>query len=185
MDQHHETYLIEKILSGDHRAFGELVDQYQVRVYNFVLKIIGHEEEAHEVVQDTFLKVYKSLNTFRRESKLSTWMLRIAYFTCLTRLRKQKPAMVDIDNHTASLKEDNVTDLSELSDMRSVLAQAMTGLSDDEKGIVTLYYYNEQSIKEICEITGLKDSNVKIILHRSRKKLSKKLSEMGITEWAS
>ncbi|WP_258100024.1 RNA polymerase sigma factor [Marinoscillum pacificum] len=185
MHQTEDTYLIEQILAGNTRAFGDLVDQYQVRVYNFVLNILRNEEDAHEVVQDTFLKVYKSLNTFRGESKLSTWMLRIAYFACMTRLRKVKPVLVDIENHSSSFEGNNVHDQAELGDMRSVLAQALEGLTEDEKGIVTLYYYNDQSIKEICEIMGLKDSNVKIILHRSRKKMSEVLRKVGITEWVS
>ena len=185
MHQTDDTYLIEQILAGNNRAFGDLVDKYQVRVFNFVLNILRNEEDAYEVVQDTFLKVHKSLNTFRNESKLSTWMLRIAYYACLTRLRKVKPNLVDIDNHSGHLNENNVNEQSELNDMRSVLTKAMDQLSDDEKGIVTLFYYNEQSVKEICEISGLTDSNVKIILHRSRKKLNQALLKMGITEWAS
>lgn len=185
MQQHDDTYLIEQILAGKNRAFGDLVDRYQVRVYNFVLNILRHEEEAHEVTQDTFLKVHRSLSTFRQESKLSTWMLRIAYFACMTRLRKVKPDLVDIDKHSGYLESNNVSDQTEIGDMRAVLAQAMTKLSHEEKGVVTLYYYNEQSIKEIVKITGLTDSNVKVILHRSRKKLNKVLSNMGITEWAS
>ncbi|MBR10502.1 MAG: hypothetical protein CMP48_22810 [Rickettsiales bacterium] len=185
MHQTDDTYLIEQILAGNNRAFGDLVDKYQVRVFNFVLNILRNEEDAYEVVQDTFLKVHKSLNTFRNESKLSTWMLRIAYYACLTRLRKVKPNLVDIDNHSGHLNENNVNEQSELNDMRSVLTKAMDQLSDDEKGIVTLFYYNEQSVKEICEISGLTDSNVKIILHRSRKKLNQVLLKMGITEWAS
>ena len=185
MHQTDDTYLIEQILAGNNRAFGDLVDKYQVRVFNFVLNILRNEEDAYEVVQDTFLKVHKSLNTFRNESKWSTWMLRIAYYACLTRLRKVKPNLVDIDNHSGHLNENNVNEQSELNDMRSVLTKAMDQLSDDEKGIVTLFYYNEQSVKEICEISGLTDSNVKIILHRSRKKLNQVLLKMGITEWAS
>ena len=185
MHQTDDTYLIEQILAGNNRAFGDLVDKYQVRVFNFVLNILRNEEDAYEVVQDTFLKVHKSLNTFRNESKLSTWMLRIAYFACMTRLRKVKPNLVDIDNHSGHLNGNNVNEQSELNDMRSVLTKAMDQLSDDEKGIVTLFYYNEQSVKEICEISGLTDSNVKIILHRSRKKLNQVLLKMGITEWAS
>lgn len=185
MHQPDDLYIIEQILAGNHRAFGELVDKYQVQVYNFVLKILRQEEEAHEVTQDTFMKVFRSLSTFRNESKLSTWMLRIAYYACMTRLRRIKPTMVDIDNHSGQLEDNNVLDQMELSDMRTVLDQAMLGLSDDEKGVVTLFYYNEQSIKEIMEITGLTDSNVKIILHRSRKKLNKELTRMGITEWVS
>lgn len=185
MHQTEETYLIEQILAGDNRAFGELVDNYQVRVYNFVFNIIHHEEDAHEVVQDTFMKVYKSLSTFRGDSKLSTWILRIAYFACMTRLRKVKPVLVNIDNHNSTFEGNNVTEHAELSDMRSVLAKALEDLSDNEKGIVTLYYYNEQSIKEICDITGLKDSNVKVILHRSRKKMNKFLRKIGVTDWVS
>lgn len=180
-----DTYLIKQILAGNHRFFGQLVDKYQDRVYNFVFNLLRNEEESHEVVQDTFLKVFRSLGTFRNEAKFSTWMLRIAYFTCMTRLRKAKPDLVTIEHHAHYLKVNNVKDAADLADMRTILSQAMKGLSEEETVLVTLFYYNEQSIKEIGEITGLTESNVKVILHRSRKKLNKWLNKMGISEWMS
>ena len=182
MHQPDDTYLIQQVLQGETHAFGVLVDRYQSKVFNFVLYTLRDREEAHEVVQATFVKVHRSLNTFRNESKFSTWLLKIAYFTCMTRLRKSKPDMVGIEkgvDHHAN----NVAEHTNQRDMKVILSQALTHLSEEEQGIVTLFYYNEQSIKEICEITKKTESNIKIILHRSRKKLLQALNKMGITEW--
>lgn len=179
-----DTDLINDILGGDSRAFGGLVDRYQSRVYNFVVYTLRNQEDADEVTQDTFLKAYKGLSSFRGDSKFSTWLLRIAYNTCMTRLRKVTPSMVDIV--ATGIDPDggnNILEQSDLEDMRSVLARAMALLNQSDQALVTLFYYNEQSIKEICEITGESESKIKVDLHRCRKKLLKILNQMGIAEW--
>lgn len=179
-----DTDLIKDILGGDSRAFGELVDRYQSKVYNFVLYTLRHQDDADEVTQDTFVKAYRALNTFRNEAKFSTWLLRIAYYTCLTRLRKVRVNHVDIAAHGFDLDGgNNISQELNLADMKTILATAMGQLSQDEQMIVTLYYYNEQSVKEIVEITGQTESNIKVGLHRCRKKLLKILNQMGIKEW--
>lgn len=183
-----DLYLIKRILAGDSSGYAELLDKYQTRVYNFVLNIMHNKEEAEEVVQDTFIKVFKSLGSFRHESKFSTWILRIAYNNSLTLLRKKKLSMVDIDSSSQFLqieRVNNIKDQIDQRDIRALLSMAMKVLSQDEKAIVTLFYYNELSIQEICDITGKKVSNVKIVLHRSRQKMLEKLNLMGIKEWAS
>ncbi|CAN0099023.1 unnamed protein product [Chrysoparadoxa australica] len=183
-----DVYLIKQILAGDSHGYAELLDRYQRRVYNFVLNIMRNREETEEVVQDTFVKAFGSLNSFRYESKFSTWILRIAYNNSLTRLRKKQLVMTDIDSANGSFDMsgiNNISDQTDQQDIRELLSIALEALSEDEKAIVTLFYYNEQSIQEICDITGKKLSNVKIVLHRSRQKMLKKLNVIGIKEWAS
>ncbi|MEQ8470301.1 MAG: RNA polymerase sigma factor [Marinoscillum sp.] len=186
MHNREDTDLINDILGGDSRAFADLVDKYQRRVYNFVVYTLRNQEDADEVAQDTFVKAYKGLSTFRGDSKFSTWLLRIAYNTCMTRLRKVKPGMVDLVASGIDLDGgNNILEQSDLEDMRSVLARAMAQLNQGDQALVTLYYYNEQSIKEICEITSESESKIKVDLHRCRKKLLKILNQMGIKEWVS
>lgn len=183
MQQWNDIYLIKQVLGGNDRAFAELLDRYQTKVFNFVRYTLRDEEDAYEVTQDTFVKAYRALDTFRNEAKFSTWLLRIAYFNCMTLLRKKKPAMVDIADHNNHLHENNIQRDTELKDMKQVLASAMSQLTEDEQAMITMFYYNELSIKEICDITGETDSKVKTSLHRTRKKLLKTLNQLGIEEW--
>ena len=85
-DQHH----IEQTLAGDPQAFGELVRRYQDYVFTVVNRMVQHREEAQEITQDTFVKAYSSLKSFRGESKFSSWLYTIAYRKALDRLKKNK-----------------------------------------------------------------------------------------------
>ncbi|MEQ8882003.1 MAG: RNA polymerase sigma factor [Cyclobacteriaceae bacterium] len=181
-----ENDLIEEILKGNSHAFAELVDKYEVQVFNFAMYILKNREEAEETTQDTFVNAYRSLKTFRHEAKFSTWLLRIAYNNSYTRLRKRKLTLVDVDAkgvHQSIPGANNIGEETDLQDVRTLLNLALEALTEDEKTLVTLYYYNEQSVKEICKITGKNLSNVKVVLHRSRQKMLKKLNEVGIKEW--
>lgn len=83
-----EKELISEICKGNTRAFSDFVDNYKDLVFTLSVRMLGNREEAEEVSQDVFIKVYKSLPSFKGDSKLSTWMYRIAYNTCLDRIRK-------------------------------------------------------------------------------------------------
>ena len=85
-----ERKLIQSIRKGNTRAFSELVNTYKDLVYTLTLRMLGNREEAEEVSQDTFIKVFNSLEHFKGDSKISTWVYRIAYNTCLDRIRLRK-----------------------------------------------------------------------------------------------
>ncbi len=90
MTTNQDQIIIDKILKGDTNAFAVLVDSYKDLVFTLALRMIKNREEAEEVSQDTFIKVFKSLDKFKGESKFSTWIYRVAYNTCLDRLKKIK-----------------------------------------------------------------------------------------------
>jgi RNA polymerase sigma factor (sigma-70 family) len=90
MQPRNEPYLIEKVLQGDSTAFGQLVQKYQAFVFTIVIRIVKVREEAEEVAQDTFIKAYESLSSFRGDSKFSSWLYSIAYRKALDALRKNK-----------------------------------------------------------------------------------------------
>ena len=83
-----DDVFINKILDGDSSAFAVLVDRYKDLVYTLAIRMVKNKEEAEEVAQDTFIKVYKSLAKFKGDSKFSTWIYKVAYNTCLDRLKK-------------------------------------------------------------------------------------------------
>src|SRR5210317_1931241 len=97
-----DQQLIDRIINGDHSAFTILVDRYKDLVFSLALKMLKNREEAEEVSQDTFIKVFKSLDKFKGDSKFSTWIYKVAYNTCLDRLKKNKREqhVVPIDEYT-------------------------------------------------------------------------------------
>ena len=100
MDKLNDQHYINLVIGGDTHAFAVLVDRYKNLVFTLSLKMLQNREEAEEVSQDAFIKVYKSLPKFKSESKFSTWLYKVTYNTCLDRLRSKKRAtpLVSIDD---------------------------------------------------------------------------------------
>ena len=113
-DQHY----IDKILQGETNSFAMLVDRYKDMIFTLALKMVKNREEAEEVAQDTFIKIYSSLNKFKGDSKFSTWIYKIAYNTCLDRLKKNKKEdlNISIDEFSAHLIKTMDNALSALED---------------------------------------------------------------------
>ncbi|TJY36342.1 RNA polymerase sigma factor [Pontimicrobium aquaticum] len=167
---------IEAILNGDANAFTVLVDRYKDLVYTLSLRMMKHTEEAEEAAQDTFIKAYKSLNKFKGDSKFSTWIYRVAYNTCLDRLKKNKRQQytVEINEYTEHQVKtlDNALDQIEAKEKEQTIQNCLALLPSDDSFLLTLYYFEELSLEEIAKVVGLKPNNVKVKLFRSRKKLA-------------
>lgn len=176
-DQHY----INLVLKGNTNAFAALVDRYKDLVYTLALRMIRNREEAEELAQDTFIKVYRSLAKFKGESKFSTWLYKVTYNTCLDRIKKNKRAQytVAIDEYSeqqvAALN--NVFDAMEGKERKQMLQDCLHLLAVEDSFLLTLYYFEEQSVKEISKIIGVTSNHVKIKLYRSRKKLAAVLKE--------
>jgi RNA polymerase sigma factor (sigma-70 family) len=172
---------INLVLKGDTAAFAALVDRYKDLVFTLTLRMLKNREEAEELSQDTFIKIYRSLDKFKGESKFSTWLYKVAYNTCLDRLRKNKREQytVAIDDYTeqqiATLH--NAVDAIEDKERKQMLQDCLHLLPGEDSFLLTLYYFEEQSVKEIAKIIGVTANHVKIKLFRSRKKLAAVLKE--------
>jgi RNA polymerase sigma-70 factor (ECF subfamily) len=167
---------INKILNGNTNAFTVLVYRYKDLVFTLALRMVKNREEAEEVSQDTFIKVYNSLNRFKGDSKFSTWIYRVAYNTCLDRLKKnnRQEYTVAIDEYTEHQVKtlENALDALEEQEKQLAIKKCLEMLPSEDSFILTLYYFEELSLDEISKITGLKPNNVKVKLFRSRKKLA-------------
>jgi RNA polymerase sigma-70 factor (ECF subfamily) len=139
------------------------------------LRIAKNHEDAEEIAQDAFLKAYNSLKTFKKESKFSTWLYKIIYNTAISRFRKKQVSSISLDDNPAHDAEhedmDDGLNIMHLKERKKIIAQAIGALKEDEGAIMTLFYLSEKSTREIEEITGFSNSNIKILLHRGRKKL--------------
>ncbi len=172
---------IDKILNGDANAFAVLVDRYKDLVYTLAMRMVKNREEAEEVSQDTFIKAYKSLSRFKGDSKFSTWIYRVAYNTCLDRLKKNKRQQntVAIDEYTEHQVKtiDNALDRIEVQEKQQAIKNCLELLPSEDSFLLTLYYFDELSLDEISKVIGLKPNNVKVKLFRSRKRLATILKE--------
>jgi len=170
-----DQYLIDKVLNGNTNAFGELVDRYQNFVFTIAIRILKVSEEAEEVAQDSFIKAYDSLSTFRGDSKFSTWLYRIVYHKSLDRIKmNRRHRTYEINEEITEDSLDHIENGLEfmLSEERSsIIQKCVAQLPEEEAAIISLYYFEEQSVKEIAQVTDLTEDNIKIKLYRSRKKL--------------
>jgi RNA polymerase sigma-70 factor, ECF subfamily len=177
-----DNHYIDRVLCGDVAAYSLLVAKHKNLVFSIALKILNNREDAEEVAQDCFLKVFQALKTFERKSKFSTWLYRIVYNASISKTRKKKPEFVPMDNYV--INNYSETDVaSGIGDIdpelqKAMIEKAMVRLTDDENLLITLFYKGEKSIEEISNITGLSMSNVKVRLHRIRKKLHDELAMM-------
>lgn len=175
-----DNHYIERVLNGDTSAYAALVAKHKNLVFSIALKILNSREDAEEVSQDCFLKAFQALKTFEGKSKFSTWLYRIVYNAAISRTRKKKLEMIPMDNYVIhNYSEDDVSqgvDGMEAEERRVMVERAIERLSGEDNLLITLFYKGESSIEEISDITGLSSSNVKVRLHRIRKRLYEELS---------
>lgn len=184
--QHSPTdeILVQRILKGDQSAFRMLILRYQDMVFTMVLRIVGRREEAEEVAQDVFMKVYAALTSFEGKSKFSSWLYRIAYNTALTKIRGQRTDTALFDNermaNVAEAKTGNAAyNDAEQSFRAAEVAEAIKMLNAEDATVITLFYLSEQSLEEIGQILNIETNAVKVRLHRARKKLKEKMGSAG------
>jgi RNA polymerase sigma-70 factor (ECF subfamily) len=181
MNDRPDSYYIEAVKKGNMAAFSELVVRYQDMVYSLALKLMKNSMDAEEVAQDTFVKAYQKLDSYQSKSKFSTWLYSITYNGCISELRKRRITFASIEDQKMSDEDErNIYDYfsaNKKEDQDRYLTLALGQLPEDDQVLLTLYYYENQSMDEISAITDLTVSNVKIKIHRARKKVYSILQE--------
>lgn len=181
MELYSDAYYIERVKAGDESCFGCLLDKYSSRVFTLVYRIVGNREDAEELTQDVFLKAFRKLDSFKGDSSFSTWIYRIAYNASISQTRKHHPDCLSLEEELVAGSEEDLsahleeTDAQEQIDM---LEAALGALPADERAFILLFYKEEKSIEEIALITGFSAGNVKVKLHRIRKKLMEIIKKM-------
>jgi len=137
-------------------------------------------EDAEEIAQDCFVKAYRSLESFQRQSKFTTWLYSIVYTTAITTLRKKRIATDSIDDEGTYIQVENKASGYDENNMENksrsfYLSQAIGQLLPDDATIITLFYKGEQSLEEIAQTMGIEANTVKVKLFRARQRLKDKL----------
>lgn len=165
---------IDEVLSGNTEAFRYFISTYKNMAFNVAVSIIKDESYAEEIVQDAFMKAFGALGNFNKTAKFKTWFYRIVVNESFQRLRKLKKdtSLISSDLLDSVIQEHTPKKLDYKG--RSI-ESAVSSLPINESLALNLFYLEESSLKEVCEITGWTISNAKVILHRARKNLRNKL----------
>jgi RNA polymerase sigma-70 factor (ECF subfamily) len=161
------------------KGFRFLVQTYQERLYWHIRKLVNLQDDTDEVLQNTFIKVYRGITKFRGDAQLYTWMYRIATNEALTFLKKKKKhATVDLDNEESGLMESLEADKYFDGDRATVLLQeALEQLPEKQRQVFVFRYYDELSYKEISEIVDTSVGGLKASYHHAVKKIEIYLRE--------
>lgn len=178
-----ESKLIERLVARDERAFSEMVRLYERRVFALVLRMLGNAAEAEEMAQEVFVQVFKSIGTFRGESKLSTWLYRIAINLCKNRAKylkvRHSNEQDELDEvaerqHLGGKASANVAQLERPDEMiaarevERIVQRCIAKLDDTFRECLVLRDVEELSYEEIGQITGLPEGTVKSRIFRAR-----------------
>ena len=166
-----ENQRVQQVLSGNTSAFAYFVETYQDMAITIAHRICGNMQDAEDVVQESYLKAYRNLHSFRSESKFSTWLYRIVYNTAVTQTKIQMWA----NNRETQMEE--VSHLVENSlqidmeerERKEMVTDILQRMPKGDALLLTLYYLEQNPVREIAKITGLNDSNIKVKLFRARK----------------
>ncbi|MBN2413744.1 sigma-70 family RNA polymerase sigma factor [candidate division KSB1 bacterium] len=181
MNEHQQKELVDKIISGSSRAFRTFIEEYKNLVAHIVFRMIDNIEDREDMCQNIFIKIYQNLHTFKFESKISTWVAKIVYNSCINYLEKKKvPLFEDIAAENTTIDSlagtvDMPDSLIETGETHHLLQTEIDKLPVKYRTILTLYHLDEMSYLEIGEIMGWPEGTVKNYLFRARKYLKEKL----------
>lgn len=174
-----DQYLVQQVLKGNQQAFGQIVRQTEGLIAQIVFRMVPASGDRQDLVQDIYLKAFKNLAGFKFNARLSTWLGRIAYNTCLTYLEKKKlvflPA-IEQKEEPVHVQDNHVEKELSAKELTAIVGSAVKMLSPPiYQTLITLYHQEDMSYAEIAEITSLPEGTVKNYLFRARKALKEQL----------
>ena len=182
-DETTEQRFIERLVARDERAFNELVQAYEQRVFRLLLRMLGRRDEAEDMAQEVFVQVFKAIGTFRGDSRLGTWIYRIAVNLCKNRMKylsrrhsgeqdELEPAAERLplsEGKGVTLGETSrPDDMVEGFQLEQVVQACIAELDPDFREVLVLRDVEDLTYEELCEVTGLAEGTVKSRLHRAR-----------------
>ena len=174
-----EKQLITRTKQGDVDAFNPLVQKYQSQIYTFIQKQVKDPETAKDLRQETWLKAFRAIDTFRADSAFSSWLYRIAENVCIDYFRKQKhdtqPLHTTDERRFIETHPDPCRDL-ERQELRAYLRAAIQRLTDTRRQVFLLYYVQDLSIKQIATRLNRSEGTIKSHLRNARLQLQKSLT---------
>jgi RNA polymerase sigma-70 factor (ECF subfamily) len=178
-----EKQLVEHLKNGDEFIYKYVYDQYARMVYSVCFRMTTNKEDAEDAIQDVFIKLFNSITSFREDSKLSTWIYRIAVNVCINKSRRKKTINFlslnfweDEKGETEMAVDDMTPETNlEKAEIQQIVQKAINSLPTKQKTAIILSRYEELSYKEISKVMGISNSSVESLLVRAKQSLSIKL----------
>jgi len=182
-----ETELIQELKLKSTIAYSQLLDDFQQKVFSTCISFIPNKEDAEDIAQEVFVEVFNSINKFKGDSKLSTWIYRITTNKCLEFIRKKKTKKrfaflqsitgnaipFDKTNYFTEMNHPGI--LMENKELNTTLFKAINSLPESQSVVFTLHKVDGKSYQEVAEITNKSLSSVESIMFRAKKNLQKRL----------
>ncbi|WP_018665395.1 RNA polymerase sigma factor SigW [Heyndrickxia acidiproducens] len=179
---------IKQVMKGDQNAFNDIVDFYKDKVYQICFRMIGCQHEAEDLAQETFLRAYVNIGSFRQERKFSSWLYRIATNLCIDRIRKKKPDYYldaeisgtdGLTLYSTIAAGEKRPDLQvETLELQEMIQREILNLPEKYRVMIVLKYIDELSLLEISDMLGIPLGTVKTRIHRGREALRKQLGKL-------
>ncbi len=191
MDARDEADLIRRLQQRDEKAFVLCVRTYQDKVYGLIYRMLGNHAEAQDVAQEVFVTVFKSIDSFRGESKLSTWLYRISANHCKNRIKylrrrahkttteldaQAERALQNTSGSTLGEGQAGPAEVLEGAQLEQIVQRAIGKLEEEHRLLLVLRDVEEMSYEEIMQVTGLPEGTVKSRLHRARQALKEEIA---------
>ena len=182
-----DEQMVERALSGDPEAFGEIVRRWERRIFALAFGMLGREEDARDATQETFLAAFRNLRGFRGEAKVSSWLHRIAVNQCITRQRRAKvrseTALEDEAEKNAAVfalpADVSPARSAEYREISSAVRKAVCALPADLRQVVVMKEFEELTFQEISDVLDVPLSTVKSRLYTALRQLQMRLQKFG------
>ena len=172
--------LVGAIAGGDRRAMQALYLRHKVRIYRFVLRLVGDAALAEDIVSDVFLDVWRQADGFKAKSRVSTWLLAIARYKALSAQRGRSREQLD-DGAASAIADpaDDAETILDRQDRSAIVRRCLSQLSAIHREVLDLAYYHEKSVEEVAEIIGVSEGTVKTRMFYARKRMENLLETAG------
>jgi len=170
---------VEKVCQGDTESFRYFLKKYKDMAFSLSVSILKDEFIAEEVVQESFIKAFNGIKSFNSKSSFRTWFYRIVLNEAFQRRKKIKREFIEFQpEYNEEIVDESILLALDKDELIHNINEALKMLPDRESVVLRLFYLEEESIKDVCEITGWSESNTKVILHRARKSMLYALNKL-------
>jgi len=178
-----DSRLIDQALAGHAEAFGELVRRYQDRLFNTMVHVVGHREDARDAVQEAFVQAFIKLETFRRDSAFYTWLYRIALNRAVSRRRRRRPETSvewarEVHGHEPADPQPGPDETAQRRARCRQVRRAIDQLDTEHRTVIVLREIEGCTYEQIAEILDVPVGTVRSRLHRARVQLKEHLVEL-------
>lgn len=178
MNRNRDHALIERCKRGDRQALEELLGRYQKPVYNAAYRIIGNPDDAADVTQAVFLKIFEHLDSYKPEYKFFSWIYRIAVNESINQLKRNRVQQPLDDTEVAGTRSPEET--AEAGDLSRQVQEGLMGLQEDYRTVVVLRHFSDFSYRQISEILQIPEKTVKSRLYSARQLMKQRLQSQGV-----